>query len=99
MILSADPAVQSSLTAAESAAASSGSAGFKRERDDEARQDPTPQRVKVEAELPAAEASPPPPPPTGWRQAFIEKCVKTHYEQIAFVGKVRATCKPWRVSP
>jgi hypothetical protein len=24
-----------------------------------------------------------------WRQDFIDKCVNTHYEQLAFVGKVR----------
>lgn len=49
-------------------------------------------RLKVE-EVSAARA-PSPPPVAGaavvrWRQDFIEKCVKTHYEQIAFVGKVQ----------
>ena len=88
MILFPEPSPQSSQ---QQEIAAQSAAGHKRERDDDARQSPTPQRVKVEEEaVPAAEASPPPPPPpTGWRQAFIEKCVKTHYEQIAFVGKVQ----------
>ena len=62
-------------------------------------------RVKVE-EVSAARV-PSPPPVAGaavvrWRQDFIEKCVKTHYEQIAFVGKVqsaRARCRVLRGQP
>ena len=72
----------------------SGTAGCKREREEGSVEGQAAPRVKVGPAR--GEPSPPPPQAAGavrWRQDFIEKCVKTHYDQIAFVGKVcRKSC-------